>query len=134
MSTFAFYETRLSAAQRGAAAEAAPLSVKSFEAMGLVAFVDGKMVGAAHEITHGDGAPKTLSLGPPDAGSDGRNGSMTSARQDDDESHDDDADDAGTLTILAEELGYANYGFTHQILKGLAPVADAGAYYLCVRV
>jgi hypothetical protein len=80
--------------------------------MGLVAFVDGQLLGTAHDITHGNGAPKTLTLLPP----------QTAAVPLLERAL---ANGGGTLTILAEELGYANYGFTHQILKGIAPQADA---------
>ena len=101
LTTFAFYEAALPADE-----VAAVVHIKSFEAMGLVAFIDGKELGATHEITHGNGASKTLTIdgeGATDAGQ--RAGKV--------------------LTILSEELGYANYGFTHQILKGIAPGAGS---------
>lgn len=108
LSTFAFYESKLSAEHLSAATQ---LTVKSFEAMGLSAFVDGKLVGTAHEITHGNGAAKTLTL---PQGPDGNSTDMLSH-----------AAAGSTLTILAEELGYANYGFKNEILKGIAVAADA---------
>lgn len=121
LSTFAFYETQLSSAIIALAAKSPSLSVASFEAMGLVAFVDGKLVGTAHEITHGNGSPKTLTLpqqSGPNAQAESDSFQMTLQQMQ--------ANGGGaTLTILSEELGYANYGFTHQILKGIAPQADA---------
>lgn len=107
LSTFAFYEAKLSAEHL----IAAELTVQSFEAMGLSAFVDGKLIGTAHEITHGNGAAKTLML--PQAPD--QNVSAVLSR----------AAAGSTLTILAEELGYANYGFKNELLKGIAVAADA---------
>ena len=102
-------ETKLGAEHLSAAA--ASLTVKSFEAMGLLGFVNGKLIGTAHEITHGNGAMKTLTLPqqPDRRASDALEGARAGS----------------TLTILAEELGYANYGFTKEILKGIAAEPDA---------
>ena len=61
LSTFAYYEAKLGAEHFGELS-AATVVVKSFEAMGLTAFVDGKSIGTTHEITHGNGAAKVWPL------------------------------------------------------------------------
>ena len=93
--TFALYETRL--ARRGA-----QLTVGSTQAMAVAAFVDGAYAGAAHDLTHGDGRSVDLTI------------DLASAR----EVEEPDAEGA-TLTLLAEELGYANYGFKGRLEKGV---------------
>ena len=114
LTTFAFYEAAVTAEQATMLARsgegAAMVSVKSFEAMGLVGFNNGKLIGTAHEITHGNGASKTLVLGGPDNSTDTDSDSAITS-----------AGGANVLTILAEELGYANYGFKTQLFKGIAP-------------
>ena len=108
LSTFAYYEAKLGAEHLSATAT---VVVQSFEAMGLSAFVDGKSIGTTHEITHGNGAAKVLTI--PQA----PDGNVSSVL--------DHATAGSTLTILAEELGYANYGFKSELLKGIAVAPDA---------
>ena len=107
LTTFAFYSTTF-----GPAALPATLRVPTYEAMGLVAFADGTAIGHAENYAHHNGAPINLSipLATPtiDSLTDVEAGRAAPANG------------THTLTLLGEELGYANYGFNTPIAKGLA--------------
>jgi hypothetical protein len=107
ISTFAFYEAKLTAEH----VTTPELTVKSYKAMGLSAFVDGKLIGTAHDVSHGNGRPKTLTL--PQTPDQNFSSVLTHAAA------------GSTLTILAEELGYANFAFKTEVFKGIAAAADA---------
>jgi hypothetical protein len=94
--------------------------------MAFEAFVDGVKVGEAEDHTHGSGSAKTLTITASSPSSQTTNTTVTAA----------DARRAGaapaaknTLVLLAEELGYANYGFLHELMKGLSapPSVDGSA-------
>ena len=95
-STFALYETSMAAGGQ-------TLSIGTQQAMSLTAFVDGTYAGQAHDLSHSNGAAKTLNISLVGA----VNAPKLASR------------DKVTLTILAEELGYANYGFKTQLKKGI---------------
>jgi beta-galactosidase len=109
LTTFAFYETSVT---KRLAITASALTVPTFEAMSMTAFIDGDLVGAAEDHTHGDGKPLNLSisLSPAPARTDtAREPPRFLA-----------AGGSSALTLLAEELGYANYGFKVPLSKGLS--------------
>ena len=97
-STFALYETNLTLA---GTAPAASVSVDTTQAMYLAVFVDGELQGTHSDYSHSNGATQQveITLSAPTTTS-------SSAA-------------AHTLTILAEELGYANYGFKQGLKKGI---------------
>lgn len=96
-STFAYYEVAIGTDRPKS------LSISTFEAMSVSAYIDGVYAGEAHDLSHSNGAAKTLTIAL-------ASGAFPSAP----------APTAGhTLTIVAEELGYANYGFKTQLKKGI---------------
>jgi len=92
LTTFAYYEATIGSADS--------ITLPSWESMAFVAFVDGVPVGGDEQHAHGSGKPWTgnIKLSPL---------SQSSGEH--------------TLTLLAEELGYANYGFLGELFKGLNP-------------
>ena len=93
LTTFAYYETSIGNTDYS-------ITLPSWESMAFVAFVDGVAVGSDEQHAHGSGKPWTakIKISPSTAASSGH-----------------------TLTLLAEELGYANYGFLGELFKGLNP-------------
>jgi hypothetical protein len=73
------------------------VALPTFESMAFELFVDGKKFGEVEDYTHGNGGSKTLSV-----------------------VVEDDVPAGSSLVLLAEELGYANYGFKSQVKKGLS--------------
>ena len=99
LTTFAVYQARLSANTT----VSTKLKLPTWQAMAFAAFVDGVAAGAADDHSHSNGRDITLSIDLAAASGAG-----------------------STLTLLAEELGYANYGFKTPRQKGLsaAPSVD----------
>eukprot|EP00040_Diaphanoeca_grandis_P031845 m.191403 g.191403 ORF g.191403 m.191403 type:complete len:783 (+) comp32431_c0_seq1:96-2444(+) len=98
LTTFAYYETTISMRSLVNSTSATTLSIPTHNGQAFVAFVDGKQVGDAEDHSHGSGGAKTLTIDLSNAGYS--------------------AGDS-TLTLLAEELGYANYGFMVPLYKGI---------------
>jgi hypothetical protein len=116
LTTFAFYEIALPSSLDNTAYQ--QLTVGTTQANGMTAYIDGAPMGIADEHSHGNGRAVTLKIslsGTRGAieGDDTHNTSIldpTTATK---------AEAGHTLTILSEELGYANYGFLHQLVKGI---------------
>lgn len=89
------------------------LSIPTVNAQAFVAFVDGKKVGDVYDASHGSGSQKILTIDLSTAAAaaaaaapvEGEDANMPRKVQ--------------TLTLLAEELGYANYGFKTELYKGI---------------
>lgn len=92
LTTFAYYETTLG---DGMLASTGPnaLSIPTYQATAISAYLDGVFVGSANDHSHGSGSELTLDI------------AFTGAA-------------GSTLTLVVEELGYANYGFKTQLKKG----------------
>ena len=106
LTTFAFYETVL---KNGVPHN---LTIPTVESQAFVAFVDGVKAGEVSEITHGNGAHTMLTI---DLGA----AATAAAAADGEASTSTSTSTPHTLTLLAEELGYANYGFKTELFKGI---------------
>ena len=93
-STYALYETTV------AGSHPSKLSVGTNQATTLFAFVDGVLTGHAQDLSHSRGSSVALDL---DLGA----------------GYEDEST-ARTVTIISEEMGYANYGFKSQLRKGIS--------------
>jgi len=106
-STFAFYEAQIG----GSGAVPTSLTADTFQAMSLSVYLDGVFAGEAHDLSHSSGSAMKMTV--PLAAIPTPAPQAISA-----------AASARTLTILAEELGYANYGFKGQLKKGVEGVVS----------
>ena len=97
-STYAFYETTLPASS---ASTTRTLTVGTNQATAMLAFVDGALVAHAEDLAHGNGASITMDFALPAAAA-----AASTA--------------TSTLTLISEELGYANFGFQTGITKGVS--------------
>ena len=122
LTTFAFYETATPLLMGGRAV-GSTLDIRTYEAMSTSVWVDGKAVGSAEDHTHGLGAPRTFKIPLPSLPSLDPAGLPAAAAAPEATF----GGPARTLTVLAEELGYANYGFKDPLKKGLdSPVEVDG--------
>lgn len=102
LTTFALYETNVtSAALLGAQA----VNIDTAIAMAFVVFLDGQRVGDAYDTTHGNGKNISLTV----------NLDATILAQIAERG----SQGTHVLTLLAEELGYSNYGFKTRLYKGV---------------
>lgn len=92
-----YYETTVPAAMSGGD----KIDLPTYQSMAFEAFVDKTKFGEVEDHTHGNGAPKTLTI----------SGNVMGRRE---------SSEGTTLVLLAEELGYANFGFKEQVKKGLS--------------
>jgi hypothetical protein len=111
LTTFAYYELVLPSSDAAASKE---LSVGTHQAMAMSAYIDGAMVGMADEHSHGNGKAVTLKI---DLTSSDGKGQAASSLLDLRSTGSENGTAVPTLTILAEELGYANYGFKNELFK-----------------
>ena len=107
-STYAYYETTVDPAS-----ELTKLSIGTNQATTMFAFVDGVLAAHADELSHSNGKAVTLEL-------DLAKGARKGASKGTGSTADTTTATATTLTILSEEMGYANYGFKHQLVKGIS--------------
>jgi hypothetical protein len=116
MTTFAFYETIVAipaptptiAPDSSQQQQQHTLVVPSYQSMAFTVFLDGVEVGHKEDTDHGFGNQVTFNISLTVATR--AAGSATKATA---------ATAKATLTILAEELGYCNYGFKTQVKKGI---------------
>jgi beta-galactosidase len=110
-STYALYETSVQLSSAASAKNV--LTVGSNEAMAMTAFVDGVAVpgATAIDVAHANGASVTFTfnLSAPAATAAAASGNAGAPR---------------SLVLLAEELGYANYGFKNGLRKGVSGAVE----------
>ena len=102
LSTFAFYETSIPAGAASGAVQ--PLTFQGTGATSYMVYLDGQYIGSEGDLSHSNGGTivsKGLQFGPLAAGQ--------------------------KLTVLFEELGYANYGFTQRLQKGFVGYVKIGS-------